>query len=224
MEANAGSAATAIAESVAADTAYYTYMAPAGTIVLMAKANDAKSAWDLMKPTSVTDVYRAVGSVAVGVAVTAAFIGTGPLTVTAVAAGLAAGEILDLMDAPFRRTFADAVTLTAAARAVPDMQGSGWVRDLREAMSLANGVTGTPSADLVAAVTSFGAGTTRTAQRHNVDDPDGKLDAIVEAWAATTGRLGGGGFTSGHAVSPPAGVGTYVIIDLAPAAGLALPC
>ncbi|MBL8385831.1 MAG: hypothetical protein JNM90_22295 [Burkholderiales bacterium] len=65
------------------------------------------------------------------------------------------------------------------------MQVSGWVRDLREVMSLANRATSTPSADLVAAVTSFGAGATRAAQR---DD----LDATVDAWATTTGKLVGG--------------------------------
>ncbi|MBL8382202.1 MAG: hypothetical protein JNM90_03940 [Burkholderiales bacterium] len=101
---------------------------------------------------------------------------------------------IDLVDLPFERSFGIAIPLTAAAKALPDMQGSGWVRDLREAMSLANGATGTPSADLVAAVTNLGAGSTRAAQRHNVDDPDGKLDAIVEAWAATTGLLVSGAF------------------------------
>jgi hypothetical protein len=36
---------------------------------------------------------------------------------------------------PFYRQFTDPITLTAQAQDLPQMQGSGWVRDLREAMS-----------------------------------------------------------------------------------------
>jgi hypothetical protein len=48
----------------------------------------------------------------------------------------------------FYRDFTDDPVISTPARGLPDMGGSGWVRDLREAMSM-----GTPeSAALVAAV------------------------------------------------------------------------
>lgn len=43
---------------------------------------------------------------------------------------------LNLADNPFYRQFSDTIPLTDAAKALPDMQGSGALRDLREAMSL----------------------------------------------------------------------------------------
>jgi len=43
---------------------------------------------------------------------------------------------LDLAQNPFYSDFTDTITLTDAARAVPNMQGSGMVRDLQEAASL----------------------------------------------------------------------------------------
>lgn len=43
---------------------------------------------------------------------------------------------LDLASNPFYREFTDTVPLTAAAEALPDLRGSGAVRDLREAASL----------------------------------------------------------------------------------------
>jgi Ca2+-binding RTX toxin-like protein len=85
---------------------------------------------------------------------------------------------LNLANNPFYRQFSDSIPLTAAAKALPDMGGSGWLRDLREAMSL-----GTASAQqLVQAMTSYAAASTRTAQQS-------QLDAVIEAWARTTGRV-----------------------------------
>jgi len=58
---------------------------------------------------------------------------------------------LDLADNPFFREFTDPVTLTEAALALPDMHGSGMVRDLREAMRL------TPKTGLTGAVLKIAA-------------------------------------------------------------------
>ena len=81
---------------------------------------------------------------------------------------------LNLTNNPFYRTFTDPIALTSAALPLPEMQGSGWVRDLRQAMSL-----GTPQGDaLTAKVQAFVAATTRDAQMAVLDD-------LVRAWAAT---------------------------------------
>ncbi|MBK8071103.1 MAG: putative Ig domain-containing protein [Ramlibacter sp.] len=78
----------------------------------------------------------------------------------------------------FYREFTDDPNPTAAATALPQVGGSGWARDLREAMSL-----GTPQAqalqDLVA---QFAAATTRGEQRALLDD-------LVAAWGRTSGRM-----------------------------------
>ena len=105
---------------------------------------------------------------------------------------------IDLMDAPFRRTFATTIPLITAATTLPDMQGSGWTRDLREAMSLASGAANTPSASLIGAVTAFGAGNTRAAQRAT-------LDSIVQPWALSSGRVGGGTLDSAYSYVAPSG-------------------
>lgn len=81
---------------------------------------------------------------------------------------------LTLANNPFYRTFTNSIALTAEARALPDMQGSGVIRDLREAMSLGNA----PAASLVAAVRAFGVSVNREAQL-------GMLDAVLRSWAGT---------------------------------------
>ncbi|WP_428422559.1 hypothetical protein [Methylibium sp.] len=81
---------------------------------------------------------------------------------------------LDLALNPFYREFTDAVPLTEAAQALPEMGGSGVVRDLREAMSLGNAA----AAALVASVQAFAAGSTRAAQQ-------AALDELLHDWAAT---------------------------------------
>jgi hypothetical protein len=77
---------------------------------------------------------------------------------------------LNLTNNPFYREFTTTVPLTTAARALPDMQGSGWVRDLREAMSL-----GTPQAQaLTTAVQQFAAAATREAQQTQLVTPSAR--------------------------------------------------
>jgi len=78
----------------------------------------------------------------------------------------------------FYREFTDDPELTEVAQALPQMAGSGWVRDLREAMSL-----GTEQADaLQAAVAEFSVASTAQEQQ-------ALLTGVIKAWAATTGRL-----------------------------------
>ncbi|MDP1690702.1 MAG: hypothetical protein Q8L49_01850, partial [Burkholderiaceae bacterium] len=79
-------------------------------------------------------------------------------------------------------TVAGAITITPTAQALPQMRGSGMVRDLREAMSLVDPTTSTLDADsaaLLAATQAFAAASTRDAQRS-------QLDALIQAWGATS--------------------------------------
>jgi hypothetical protein len=92
--------------------------------------------------------------------------------------GLTAGN-LGLASNPFYREF-PAIPVSNAARALPEMGGSGWVRDLREAMSTG----GANSETLRAKVQQFEQATTRDAQR-------GALDALLVEWARSTGKLDG---------------------------------
>ena len=97
------------------------------------------------------------------------------LEVDSVAVGLdsTAGN-LNLANNPFYRSFTYSIPLTAAALALPEMAGSGVVRDLREAMSLGNAA----SAALVSAVQAFAQGTSRDAQV-------AALDELLRTWAGT---------------------------------------
>ena len=81
---------------------------------------------------------------------------------------------LNLADNPFYRKFADKITVREEVRALPDMRGSGVLRDLREAMSLGT----EPARKLTSIVSSFASATTFQAQR-------ALLDKLVAAWAAT---------------------------------------
>ena len=78
---------------------------------------------------------------------------------------------LDLANNPFYREFVDSVPLTEQAQGLPDTQGSGWVRDLREAMSL--------SPTLANALTNFVSQTSYTDQK-------AQLDEVLHAWANTS--------------------------------------
>jgi Ca2+-binding RTX toxin-like protein len=78
----------------------------------------------------------------------------------------------------FYREFTDDPPLTTAALDLPQMQGSGWVRDLREAMSLQS----TSAQGLQDQVAVFASASTRDAQLAALDD-------MIADWAATTGRL-----------------------------------
>jgi Ca2+-binding RTX toxin-like protein len=84
---------------------------------------------------------------------------------------------LELASNGFYRQF-PAIPITDAARALPEMGGSGWLRDLREAMSLGNA----GSTALAAAVQQFAQANTRDAQLAAVD-------GLLTAWAATSGKL-----------------------------------
>jgi Ca2+-binding RTX toxin-like protein len=85
---------------------------------------------------------------------------------------------LTLADNPFYREFTDTIPLSAQAQTLPEMGGSGWLRDLREAMSLGT----TKAATLTQLVSNFAATTTRDGQR-------AQLDGLIDAWARTTGRV-----------------------------------
>lgn len=67
---------------------------------------------------------------------------------------------LQLGSNPYYRDLTDTVVLTTQAQDLPDMHGSGWVRDLREAMSL-----GLPQRTALAAkVQDFANANTKDAQ------------------------------------------------------------
>jgi len=78
---------------------------------------------------------------------------------------------IDLADNPFYRSFTDTVPLTEQAQALPDMQGSGMVRDLREAVSL--------SPTLGSALADYAAADTKAGQMALVD-------ALISQWASTS--------------------------------------
>jgi Ca2+-binding RTX toxin-like protein len=78
----------------------------------------------------------------------------------------------------FYREFNDNPALTEGAKTLPQMGGSGWARDLREAMSLG----GTHAASLQQAVAAFAQATTHQTQK-------ALLTQVISAWAATTQRL-----------------------------------
>ena len=75
----------------------------------------------------------------------------------------------------FYRNFTDDPVVTAAAAALPQMRGSGAVRDLREAMSLGNA----QAQDLQIKLAAFAADTTRDQQLAH-------LDALIQSWGATS--------------------------------------
>ena len=90
MVINAGAASTALTNAIAANTGYYAQMSAAGSIALVAAADNLKNAWEFIQSKSPDDVYKVVGSVAVGIAVVAA-IGPGAIvTVPPVVVGIAA--------------------------------------------------------------------------------------------------------------------------------------
>jgi Ca2+-binding RTX toxin-like protein len=120
-----------------------------------------------------TDVNTNLGN-GNSVSGTATVVRNGSNTVVA-GVDLAASN-LGLANNGFYRQFPP-IPVTDAARALPEMGGSGWMRDLREAMS-----GGTGSAALTAAVQQFAQATTRDAQL-------GAVDGLLAAWAATSGKL-----------------------------------
>jgi hypothetical protein len=79
---------------------------------------------------------------------------------------------VDLVIDTFQRQFPDAIAWTEAARILPEMQGSGALRDLREAASQPGGLAGL--------LASYAAAPTRAAQLALVD-------LLLDAWADTGG-------------------------------------
>lgn len=77
---------------------------------------------------------------------------------------------IDLAHNPFYRTFTDTIPLTDEAKGLPDMQGSGAVRDLREASSL--------SSDLAATLADYAVADTKAEQLALVD-------GVIAQWAAS---------------------------------------
>ena len=81
---------------------------------------------------------------------------------------------LQLAHNPFYRDFAREVTISDTASSLPQMRGAGWVRDLREAMSL-----GTSAAqELIEKVQVFANGRTKAEQL-------AALDGLIRAWAGS---------------------------------------
>ncbi|TXI19093.1 MAG: hypothetical protein E6Q62_05015 [Nitrosomonas sp.] len=78
---------------------------------------------------------------------------------------------LDLANNPFYRAFTDSIPLTQQAQNLPDMHGSGWVRDLREAVSL--------SPSLASALANF-------VNQTYPADQKAQLDDVLSAWAETS--------------------------------------
>ncbi|MCC7152910.1 MAG: RTX toxin, partial [Rubrivivax sp.] len=90
--------------------------------------------------------------------------------------GLDTAGNLNLATNAFYRTFTDSIALTEVAKALPEMGGGGWVRDLREAMSQSGGDA------LTGVVQQFSAAASRDAQM-------ALIDQLLQTWAASTGRL-----------------------------------
>jgi Ca2+-binding RTX toxin-like protein len=82
---------------------------------------------------------------------------------------------VNLASDPFYSEFTDTIPLTEQVQALPDMQGSGMVRSLREAASLQT-AEGNALGSLLAA---FAAATTRS-------DQMALLDGLLKAWADTS--------------------------------------
>ena len=82
---------------------------------------------------------------------------------------------VDLASNPFFSEFTDHIALTPQAQRLPNMQGSGMVRNLREAASLQTAA----GQHLASVLTAYAAATTKAGQMALLPD-------LVEAWAATS--------------------------------------
>ncbi|MDP3401472.1 MAG: hypothetical protein Q8R97_10150, partial [Brevundimonas sp.] len=83
---------------------------------------------------------------------------------------------IDLADNPFYSEFIDTIPLTAAAQSLPDMNGAGMVRDLRQAVSL--------SGELAGQVASLNATLDAPVTRARMLS---EIDGLIDGWAATSG-------------------------------------
>ena len=84
---------------------------------------------------------------------------------------------IDLADNPFYRSFSDTIPSTAQTATLPTMQGSGALRDLREAATL--------SPALAAIVADYAAAGTKAGQMALVD-------GVISQWAGSTSFQTGG--------------------------------
>src|SRR3989344_4373374 len=78
---------------------------------------------------------------------------------------------IDLREDTFLSQFTDTIPLTPEAEALPGMQGSGQVRDLREAVSL--------SSSMATLLTNYSSAAARNGQT-------AQLDALIRAWSDTS--------------------------------------
>ena len=83
---------------------------------------------------------------------------------------------INLVVDTYHSSFTDSIPLTAQAEALPDLQGSGLVRDLQQAASLQTAA----GKALAAKLTQFAQATTRTEQMALLDD-------LLAAWGNTSG-------------------------------------
>ncbi len=80
---------------------------------------------------------------------------------------------LVLRESTLEREFITPVAVTVAAAALPELQGAGMVRDLREAVSLDS------TGRLAPALTAYSSATTRSGQLALIDD-------VIKAWGETS--------------------------------------
>jgi Ca2+-binding RTX toxin-like protein len=85
---------------------------------------------------------------------------------------------LNLASNAFYREFTDSIPLSEQARSLPEMGAAGWVRDMREAISL-----GTPAGD------AFGAVVAQYTQAGTREEQLALMDQLLRTWAKTTGRF-----------------------------------
>ncbi|MBZ0093956.1 MAG: hypothetical protein K8H75_01060 [Sulfuricella sp.] len=92
--------------------------------------------------------------------------------------GAVSGQMgdIDLADNPFYSEFIDTIPLTAEAQSLPDMNGAGLVRDLRQAASL--------SGELASRVSGLNATLDAPVTRAQMLS---EIDGLIDGWAATSG-------------------------------------
>ncbi|MGH6646964.1 calcium-binding protein, partial [Aquabacterium sp.] len=145
----------------------------AGELSTLAAKNIASIS---LTPTTTSTPLGSTGNSVTGQAVVTRTGGLQSTVIDSVSiAGDSSANNLNLVDNPFYREFPHDVTVTATAKGLPEMRGSGKVRDLREAMSL-----DTPQgAALATIVTQFKQATTRDAQM-------ALIDQLIQKWGATS--------------------------------------
>ena len=137
---------------------------------------------------STTNINLGNGNTVSGTAVVTRSNGTTTVAETVGVAADTTAANLNLTNNPFYREFTTPVAPSTAAQTLPEMGGSGWVRDLREAMSL-----GTVQGDALAAkVAEFAAATTRDEQMALLDGllRCGPRRTRAKPWGRRTTRTG----------------------------------